>query len=109
MIEEGSYPPDHPERPWPARARRGYRSAPLHGEDLGWAEFLLDDASCQVGEPQVMVAGVVAELFERVGRVEPAILCQDTLGLLNDDAVVERGLQLLVEHLAALDRPFLQD
>ncbi|MGH3564809.1 MAG: hypothetical protein ACRDRH_01990 [Pseudonocardia sp.] len=37
------------------------------------------------------------------------MLGEHTLGLLDDDAGIERSLELLAEHHTASDRPFLQD
>ncbi len=68
-----------------------------------------DDAPGDLGQAQVLGACVAAQPVERGVHGEPGALGQHPLGLLDDDPAVQRGLQLLVDDLAATDRPFLQD
>jgi hypothetical protein len=78
-------------------------------ENLGEVEFFVDDPPGEVGELEVVAAGVMAEPLERHRRGQLAVLRQDTLGLLDDDPAVQRGLQLLVEHLPTADGSVLKN
>jgi hypothetical protein len=52
---------------------------------------------CHVGEPQVVVAGVVTERGERLGHVRCSLLGQHALGLFDRGSAGQRGLQVLVD------------
>src|SRR5690242_2844097 len=79
------------------------------GDDLGEVDILVDDPAGEIGELHVVAAGVVAQLVERGGQLQAAVLGQDAFGLLDDDAAVEGELKLLVEQFPAVDGPLLQD
>ena len=55
-----------------------------------------------------MTAGVAAQAVERRLHGETAGLGEDALGLFDDDAAVQRGLQLFGDDLAVTDGAFLQ-
>src|SRR4051794_31929672 len=68
------------------RGRRCLRG----GEVLG----ARDDRSCEVGELAVVGAGVAAQGGERLVHVDVQPLGEDALGLLDQNAAVQCGLQL---------------
>ena len=56
-----------------------------------------------------MVAGMVTQGRERLLHVEAFSLCDDPLGLLDDDPAVERMLELLVDDLGFEGGAVLED
>ena len=58
-----------------------------------------DDVLRDIHEPEVVVAGVATQRSEGLFHVEPESLGDHPLGLLDDDAAVERVGELLVEDL----------
>jgi hypothetical protein len=68
-----------------------------------------DDVGGELGERVVVVAGVAAEQSEGFVGCGAEPFGQDSLGLLDHDAAVERDLQLASYDLVLADRPFLQD
>lgn len=73
------------------------------------ARSVSNDPAGHLGQPCVVGAGVAAHPVE--GRVhgEVAALGEHPLGLLDDHSTVQRGLELLGEHLTAADGAFGQD
>jgi hypothetical protein len=66
-------------------------------------------AAAVVGIGFVVAAGVGAEQVERLVDGDAQALREAALGLFDDDATVQRPLQLLGEDLATADRSFLQE
>ena len=72
-------------------------------------ELALDDLCRQVGEFGVGVAGVGADALERSGHVDVRAFRHHALGLFDDDAAVERVLELLIAQLRQCGGHCLQD
>lgn len=61
-----------------------------------------------VGQAHVVVAGIGPQLLKGLPHVEPTLLGQHALGLLDDDAARQCALQLPDELVIAVDGPFLE-
>src|SRR3984893_2855593 len=87
-----------------AGAARSYAAAVGAGDGLG----AVDESSGEVGQALVAVAGLVPQQRERLVDVDAQPLGEFALGLLDDDPAVQRGLQLLVEGIAAAHAALVQ-
>jgi len=81
---------------WPALGERG-------------VEIVVDDGKGQVGELDVLVAGVQPQGGERGHHGHPVALREDTFRLFDDDPAVECALEVLGQHGAAVGGALLQD
>jgi len=63
----------------------------------------------RVDEAKIVVTGVMAKACEGLVHVESGPFRQDTLGLLYDDAAVERMIELLVHELGLSGGPVMND
>jgi hypothetical protein len=95
---------DGARRHHPGCSTAGRLALPEHG-----AEIVVDDGDGEVRELDVLVAGVQPHRGERFLRGYPFALGEDTFRLLDDDSAVERALQMLGQHGAALGGALLQD
>ena len=68
----------------------------------------MDDARGEPGEREVVVTRVTPQYEERLVRGHPMPFGQDSLGLLDYDSALQRGLQLLGDKFLLADRSFLQ-
>ncbi len=82
------------------------RGLPLGGAGDGLGA--VDEGAGEVGQALVAVAGLVAQQGERLVDVDAQPLGELALGLLDDDPAVQRGLQLLVEGIAAAHAALVQ-
>src|SRR5687768_5387929 len=80
----------------------------LRTAQIGQVGGVGDDGVREVADAAVTTSGVVPDEGERVVDADPASLRDDPFGLLDDDAAVERALELFGEYLAAADGAFLQ-
>src|SRR6201996_4570787 len=69
----------------------------------------VDDVAGQLGQGTVVVTGVTTQDEEGIVGGGPEPLSENALGLLDDDAAVQRPLQLPGDDLLLVDRAFLQN
>ena len=79
------------------------------GFERSCREFSGNHVASDVDEPEVVVAGVVAQPRERLLHVEAKPLGQHTFGLLDDDAAVQSIVELLVHDLGLLGSAVLEN
>ena len=72
-------------------------------------EAAIDDTLADERELLVVVAGVVAKLDKGVADAEAGTLHEHALRLLDQDAAVEGGAELLREQVSLLERPLLEN
>ena len=81
----------------------------LRGIEGGRGEGAVDDVVGDVDQPEVVVAGVVAQRGEGLFHVEAGAFGDHALGLLDDDAAVEGVVELLVDDLGLERGAVLED
>src|SRR5450759_853868 len=89
--------------------RCGASGAGRAGQDSVRVDVTADDGEGERGELEVVVAGVLTQRREGRVHADAIALAEHALGLLDGDPAVERGLQLLGQHRAAVRGALLQD
>jgi hypothetical protein len=84
---------------------RGARWGRCSGKD----ETAFDHGASDVREELLVGTGVPAQEGERLFHADPVRLRDEALRLFDDDAAVERALELLLRQVRVLERPLLQD
>jgi hypothetical protein len=87
----------------------GWGSAQSWYEDLGEVEFLSTMRRASSASLRLWLRAWLCNCWNATAGANPAYWARAPFGLFDDDAAVERDLQLLVEHLPVPDRPLLQD
>src|SRR5216683_3137785 len=93
---------------WGPCLSRWRRPRPGLAAASGDISATVDDARGKPGEREVVVTRVTPQCEERLVRGHPMPFGQDSLGLLDDDSALQRGLQLLGDKFLLADRSFLQ-
>jgi hypothetical protein len=75
---------------------------------MGKLRGAVDDHPRQGGEAQVLVTRVLAQRAKGKPHVQAGAFGEDPGGLLDDNSTVQRGLQLLDEHVLVVHGPLLQ-